>query len=81
MERLKREEEVKAKRETDLPEGWAHFTDPKSGHTYYWNEQKQAATWERPKACPQPHTDYACIYLNMYLQTHAGRHSRVRAYM
>ncbi len=32
----------------DLHEGWTPFTDPSSGRIYYWNEQKQEATWVRP---------------------------------
>jgi hypothetical protein len=39
--------------ESELPEGWQPFIDPNSGHTYYWNEQKQEATWERPKPVPR----------------------------
>jgi hypothetical protein len=35
---------------SDLPDGWAACKDESSGDTYYWNQQTNETSWERPVA-------------------------------
>jgi hypothetical protein len=32
----------------DLPDGWVESVDPSSGETFYWNENTNKTSWERP---------------------------------
>jgi hypothetical protein len=33
----------------NLNNGWVKYVDPESGHPYYWNEQKDESSYERPE--------------------------------
>jgi hypothetical protein len=41
----------------DLPDGWAELTDPGSMQRYYYNEELNETTWERPVAFKISHEE------------------------
>jgi hypothetical protein len=61
-----------------LPEGWAPFTDPNTGQTYYWREQTQEATWERPKFLPARAAEEPCADLVALASSHRAADAEVR---
>jgi len=41
----------------ELPVGWVEVTDPTSGSTYFYNEQTQETSWERPRVIDTSNSD------------------------